>query len=82
MFNIIPHRNAVFAAVAFELDQRGIAFEVQRRGKHPSVHFDHGGKTHRIVLPLSPSDRRAPVNARAFVRRILKETTISMEALT
>jgi hypothetical protein len=56
---VIPRSNPVYAAVAAVLIQHGVAFSVQRGRKHPSVRFIHGGRAHRVVMPASPSDRRA-----------------------
>jgi hypothetical protein len=74
---MITRTNPVFCAVASVLDRHGIAFELQHRGKHPRVLFTHGGRMHRVVVPASPSDRRAPLKAKAFIRRILRQETCS-----
>jgi hypothetical protein len=66
--------NPVYRAIAAVLDQHRIAYVLVHGGRHDSICFDYGGRALRVILPQSPSDRRAPVNARAFVRRLLRQT--------
>lgn len=69
---MILNRTGVYRAVVGVLDAAGIAHRVERGGKHASIRFEHGGRERRIIVPLSPSDHRAPLQARAFVRRLLR----------
>jgi hypothetical protein len=69
---VTPRTNPVYRSIVAVLDQHGIDFSLRRLGKHASVCFAHGGRQHKVVLAVSPSDRRAPANARSYVRRLLR----------
>ena len=69
--NRFRRRNAALAAVLAELDAAGVKpFAVTQNG-HLKVRWSHQGRAHVTVIPASPSDCRAPLNAAAFVRRQL-----------
>jgi hypothetical protein len=66
-------KNECLDAVLRELERRGIRPTVHNDRKHLLVEWDlpSGGKR-QYTLPTTPSDRRAWLNARAEVRRMLK----------
>jgi hypothetical protein len=64
-------RNAALAAVLAALDAVGVRPASITKNKHLKVRWSHQGRTHTTVIPASPSDRRAALNATAFVRRQL-----------
>jgi hypothetical protein len=66
--------NPVYRAIVGVLDHHSIAHEMRRGSRHNSVHFMHGGRAHRVIVPQSPSDHRGPANARCFIRRLLRIT--------
>jgi hypothetical protein len=45
----------------------------QTHGNHTRVEWETGGKVYHIVTATSPSDRRATLNARARIRRQLRD---------
>ena len=55
-----------------ELDEAGIPHEVIKRGKHYKVRFRICGKPYQVVCSRSTSDRRAKLNARLLVRRVIR----------
>lgn len=64
--------NDSLEAVTAELRQAGVPFRVDRGRKHPQVRF--GAELDRVyVVAGSASDWRASRNARADIRRMLKE---------
>jgi hypothetical protein len=66
-------KNEVYDAVVRELDDAGIRHTRSHRGKHEAVAFVIGGQQQLIIVPASPSDWRAPKNARCHVRRVLRQ---------
>lgn len=67
----MKHRELAGSIISI-LEGRGITYRVDHRGKHPALTFICGGKAHRVSMSWTSSDRRARLNARALVRRILK----------
>jgi hypothetical protein len=67
------NRNPVYRAVAAVLDEMNIPHLLSYGGRHDSVRFSHAGRTFRVIVPKSPSDRRATANARAFIRRLIRQ---------
>ena len=65
--------NPSYQAVTAALDAAGIAFAIRPGGKHASITFTHNGQPHRIIVPQTPSDRRAWLNARSHIRRLLRQ---------
>jgi hypothetical protein len=70
-------RNPCFDAVSGELTAAGVRFTRSTRGKHEAVEFEIRGRHQFIIVPASASDRRAWLNARAHVRRVLRAAALS-----
>jgi len=64
--------NDAVDAVLQELRQHGLKPRVEIGRKHCRIVFLYRGQPHAITAGVSPSDWRAPVKARAYVRRLLK----------
>ena len=64
-------RNPVTDAVTAELDRHGIPWTYEHRGKHGAILFDVSGRERFYIVPGTPSDGRAPMNAVSQVRRML-----------
>lgn len=62
----------IYTAVTAELDALGIPHRLHHGAKHDAVVFDLAGKTHRVVISRTPSDRRTLANAMALLRRLLR----------
>lgn len=57
-----------------ELRNAGLKYEVTRTdGGHMRINFEAGGKPRYILTSWTPSDHRSTLNARASLRRILRE---------
>lgn len=54
-----------------ELDALNISSNVEPRGKHVAIVWQHNGERRSYVTARTPSDWRAPMNARRDIRRIL-----------
>jgi hypothetical protein len=65
-------KNPVFAAISRELDGAGIRYVRVHRGKHLSVVFHLNGRRRCIIYSASSSDKRSGLNARGYVRRMLR----------
>ena len=65
-------KNEVRDSVEKLLDAAGIAHRFVPSGRHAKVLFEHNGRPEFVVVPNSPSCRRAAANARSFVRRLLR----------
>jgi hypothetical protein len=51
----------------------GIAdFDIERRGKHPALVFNHLGREHRIPISGTPSDYRAQQNKISLLKRYIR----------
>ena len=66
-------KNPVYEAIARELNDAGILHTRSERGKHEAVEFETDGRRQLIIVSRSPSDWRAPRNARSHVRRVLRQ---------
>jgi len=65
-----------------ELRNAGIKPEVQRTdGGHMRIVFEAGGKPQTIMTSWTPSDHRSTLNARARIRKILRDTGTLDKAL-
>jgi hypothetical protein len=64
-------RNAALAAVLTELSAVGVRPTDIVQNGHLKLRWSHQGRAHVTVIPASPSDWRAALNARALVRRQL-----------
>lgn len=60
------------AAVA-ELNAVGITPDIMHGGKHIQIRWQIGGRDRMYVTAASPSDRRAHLNVRADMRRMLRK---------
>jgi hypothetical protein len=72
----MTRRNEELAAVLRELKARGIEYEVRYGGKHCRVLWEVRTHKRMTIVGVSASDWRAAKNARAFVRRQLREEGI------
>lgn len=76
------HLNNECVAVAIkEIEEAGYKAKVEHRGKHLAVVWEQGGQPTTYFVPSSPSDRRAWLNCRADVRRMLRVEEPAGEAL-
>jgi hypothetical protein len=67
------HPSLVREAIAF-LGDNGYAADLNLDGAHLKVRWlGRSGRQHLLVLSRSPSDRRASMNSRATLRRLLRE---------
>lgn len=64
----------ILTAVCGELQKAHIKPVLKRSRKHIKVVWDAGTKPQQFIVPSTPSDHRSLMNARAEVRRMLKET--------
>lgn len=65
--------NDCIEAACAELRSVNIEPTVRPAGKHAAVIWEHKGKERSYYTALTPSDRRAHLNVRADVRRILRQ---------
>lgn len=65
--------NPVRRELVAMLDSLGIAWREGEQRKHGCIVVTVKGAERRLVYPGSPSDHRAPLNARAKARRLLRE---------
>jgi hypothetical protein len=66
-------RNEVLAAVVEELREVGVVPAYSEGGKHLQVRWQsRTGQPRFLTVPITPSDHRSILNARADVRRMLK----------
>jgi hypothetical protein len=66
-------RDEIAGRLSRLLDARGVQYAfAKRRGKHRSILIDHNGRTLRLFLPNSPSDRRSAANCAAMIKRALR----------
>lgn len=64
--------NVCIEAACAELKAVGIEATVRPSGKHAAITWDHHGVERVYHTALTPSDRRAHLNVRSDVRRILR----------
>lgn len=64
--------NLCLRAITTVLDANGIAYRIERGGKHPRVLFEIEGRRFVRAFPLTPSDRRSPLNAAAETKRLFR----------
>jgi hypothetical protein len=64
----VPLREAVAA-----LSAKGHAVDIDAHGKHFKLFWQVDGRKRLLVVARTPSDWRASANARANLRRILRE---------
>lgn len=63
-------RNPCIDAIVSELDAAGIPCKIKQGRKHVKIVWDGGRRFY--FTSLTPSDWRAPIQARAGVRRMLR----------
>jgi len=74
-------RNDCIDAVMSELSRFGIQGVLGERGKHMEIRWRYAsGQERFIIVPKSPSDHRASLNARGDTRRLLKEDNVQPPA--
>lgn len=56
-----------------ELRAVGIEPTVEHGGKHIILRWTHGNAERHCVVSVTSSDRRAPLNSRGYIRRVLRE---------
>jgi hypothetical protein len=66
-------RNICIEVATAELRACGLAYKIARGGKHPRVLWSSNGVQRFFVVSASASDWRAAKNARAGIRRLLRE---------
>ena len=71
--------NACINAVISELEAVGLKPVLMHGGKHQTVCWQHNNTGRKFVVPTSPSDWRAPMNARSDIRKILKADGLIVE---
>lgn len=64
-------RNHISLAVK-ELDEAGIAWEVEAGGKHFRLVYSVNGREFGAIISNSPSDRRSNLNFRSDVRKTIR----------
>ncbi|WP_020184806.1 Rha family transcriptional regulator [Methylopila sp. 73B] len=67
-----PLNNECVTVAVKEIEAAGRLPKVEFRGKHLAVVWEQAGSLKTYIVPSSPSDRRAWLNCRADVRRILR----------
>ena len=55
-----------------ELDESGRPWELEVGGKHNRLLYVVGGRTLVAILPTSPSDHRAALNFRSYIRKTIR----------
>lgn len=60
------------------LEKAGIPYTVEKGRKHVKVRWEVGGKAFFYSCAATPSDRRAGLNCRCAVRRILRAAGIEV----
>lgn len=70
--------NQIEQTLKQELDRVGVPYEIVRRGKHPQIVFTVGPQVMRYFFPSTASDCRAIANARAGVRRMLRQAGVAV----
>jgi hypothetical protein len=67
-------RYAPFAREAIViLGEHGHAADIDTAGKHFKIFWQVNGRKRLLVIAKTPSDRRADLNARSTLRRLLRE---------
>lgn len=72
-----PMTNECVVAAVQEIESAGFKPTVEPRGKHLAVVWRQGQDEKQYFAPATPSDRRAWLNCRADVRRMLREAVSS-----
>jgi hypothetical protein len=62
-----------YKAVARELAAAGLTWREEFRGKHACLVISVNGREETEIISITPSDHRAPMKARARIRRRIKE---------
>ncbi len=70
-------RNSVLDAVLRELAAAGVKPTVVQN-RHIKVRWSHAGHERTCMVSGSPSDWRAPLNARAWIRRQLRAEGVAL----
>jgi len=67
-------KNEEMKAVTTEIEAAGLNWYLSTKGRHPKVVFTINGQTCQMTVSSTPSDRRrGPLNARAQVRRVIRQ---------
>lgn len=65
-------KNECVEVVQRELELYGLKAEVVHRGKHLELAWECNGVSASVIVAVTPSDHRAPLNARGEARRALR----------
>jgi hypothetical protein len=65
-------KNRSLDAVTYELRAAGISYQIEQ-GKHLKIKWSMNGRNETYVVPRSSGDHRGHKNARAEIRRKLRE---------
>ena len=65
--------NPCLRAMSGVLRDHGIPYSIRHGGKHPHIVFKVGERCFERAIPASPSDYRSALNARAQMRRLMKD---------
>lgn len=75
--------NACIDAAVAELRACNIEPTISHGGKHIAIEWKHNGQNRTFTTAATPSDHRAPLNARTDVRRMLRnDGLIAMDELS
>ena len=67
-------KNEEMKAVTTEIEAADLDWWMNTKGRHPKVVFTINGQTCQMTVSSTPSDRRrGPLNARAQVRRVIRQ---------
>jgi hypothetical protein len=66
-------KNPALAAALAEFERHGIAVSVKQGRRHLILRWSIGGRPYSLGISTTPSDWRAPVEARCQVRRMFRQ---------
>jgi hypothetical protein len=70
----MPRRHAPLVSKAVvALAKKGFDADVDLAGRHVKIRCLKNGCLHFLVVPRTPSDRRAAANSRAVLRRLVQD---------
>lgn len=59
--------------IVAEIEAAGFQPQVERGGKHYKASFEARGRRFTCTVPCTASDRRAALNCRATIRRLIRQ---------
>jgi hypothetical protein len=66
--------NGIVRMTVDMLEARGFTPTIKNGGKHLKIRWHDGNRSFTVIVSRSPSDRRAINNARATLRKILRNS--------